>query len=133
MNKEIVMAQKKIQLSVFVPNRLGELTKITNTLSRANINLEALTIAETKDFGVLRIIADDTERAYTELTKHGFVAKKSPVIAVPMENKPGALDDVLAKLAAAEIAVEYIYSSAGQDVFLIFKVNDIDKAEAILQ
>jgi hypothetical protein len=131
------MIERKTQLSVFVPNKLGELTKVTEVLSKANINLEALTIAETKDFGVLRLIADDEEKAFAELTEHGFVTKKSPVLAASMESRPGALNGILAKFAEAQIAVEYIYSSVAapsnekENAYLIFKVSNIDKAEAL--
>jgi hypothetical protein len=123
---------RKIQISVFVPNKKGELKKVTRLLAENDINLNALSIAETHDFGVLRMLVSDTDKAYDVLTRNSFIAKKTPILIIKDDDKPGSLNRLLEKLFEAGITLEYIYSSAGSDVYLVIKVDDIDKAETVL-
>lgn len=121
------------QISVFVSNKKGKLYEVTKILSDANINLDALSIAETADFGVVRLLPDKPDEAFDALEKAGFIVKSTEVLIVYGDNKPGSLKDVLTKFAEAEINIEYAYSSAGSDVYLVFKVNDLEKAEKLLK
>lgn len=125
------MISKVTQLSVFMANELGELRKVTKTLSEVGVNLEAIMIAETNDFGILRIIASDYEKAKNALKENNFTIKETPVLKVGMENSPGALDAFLEKLNAKNIEVEYIYSSAGAEIFNIVKIKENLIEEAI--
>ena len=108
------------QISVFLENRYGQLHEITDILARANINLKALNIAETRDYGIVRILVDD-------------VANPVQVVAVP--NVAGGLNDVLGKIADANIDIEYMYSTVDGDngnAKLVFKVSDEEKFKEIL-
>ena len=84
-----------LQISVFVENKKGRLKEITNTLAENNINIRALSIAETKDFGVLRMIVNLPDKAYNVLKEKGLVVRKTNVLAVEIEDKPGGLNDIL--------------------------------------
>ena len=123
------------QVSVFVENTVGRLAAITKILADNNIDLKASTIAETVDFGILRFIVEDPEAAVRLLIGSGFTASISQVIGVSLEDKPGGLYDVLAVLAEAGIAVNYIYSTIKSDegkALIVMKVSDEEKAIDIL-
>ena len=99
------------QVSVFVENTVGRLAELTKILTDNDIDLKASTIAETVDFGILRCIVEDPEKTVKILTENGFSASISEVTGVSLEDKPGGLHKVLAALAEAGIAVNYIYST----------------------
>lgn len=123
------------QVSVFVENTVGRLAAITKILADNNIDLKASTIAETVDFGILRFIVEELEAAVRLLIGNGFTASTSQVIGVSLEDKPGGLYDVLAVLADAEIAVNYIYSTIKSDegkALIVMKVSDEEKAIDVL-
>lgn len=123
------------QVSVFVENTVGRLAAITKILADNNIDLKASTIAETVDFGILRFIVEDPEATVRLLIGSGFTASTSQVIGVSLEDKPGGLYDVLAVLADAEIAVNYIYSTIKSDegkALIVMKVSDEEKAIDVL-
>ena len=94
------------QISVFLENKPGELAHITGVLSGSSIDLRALTIAETSDYGILRLITDDTDRACRVLLEAGFILSKNEVTAVTVPDEPGGLARVLAALAEAGIDVQ---------------------------
>ncbi|MFQ7473546.1 MAG: ACT domain-containing protein [Anaerovoracaceae bacterium] len=124
------------QVSVFVENTVGRLAGLTKILAENDIDLKASTIAETVDFGILRCIVEDPEKTVKILIENGFTASLSEVIGVSLEDKAGGLHHVLALLADAGIAVNYIYStikSAEGKAIIMMKVADSDKAVEVLK
>ena len=124
------------QISVFLENRAGQLAEITSLLAASGVDLRAINIAETADYGVVRLIASDPQRASTLLLEHGFILTMTPVAAVSVPDQPGGLAAVLSVLSRADIDVEYMYSVFGQQkgrAYMIFRVGDIDRLAAVLQ
>ena len=124
------------QVSVFVENTVGRLAGLTKILAENDIDLKASTIAESVDFGILRCIVEDPEKTVKILIENGFTASLSEVIGVSLEDKAGGLHHVLALLADAGIAVNYIYStikSAEGKAIIMMKVADSDKAVEVLK
>ena len=103
------------QLSVFVDNKKGALSDITTFLAKQGIDLRAMSIADTQDFGILRLIVNDTERAAALLRETEAIAKVTDVIAVALTDEPGGLAKVLEVLAAKEINMEYLYAFTAAD------------------
>ena len=124
------------QISVFLENRAGQLAEITSILASEGINMRALHIAETADYGVLRMIVDRPQRAASLLLEHGLILSMTPVLAVVVPDEPGALGKILTLLAKENIDVEYVYSVFGQvqgQACMIFRVADLDKLAALLK
>ncbi len=124
------------QISVFLENKKGRLAELTDTLEREGVNMRALTLADTADFGVVRIIVDDVERCLEVLRAAGFVAQVTEVVAIEVEDKPGGLHRILQVLDAAAINVEYLYAYVEKrkaGAVVICKVDDRGKAVAALQ
>ena len=123
------------QLSVFSENRAGMLADITALLAEAEIDIEALTVADTAEFGIFRLIVDSPKKALSVLKLEGFVASLTPVIALYMENKPGSLASIARTLADADISVEYVYACVAREAngaFVIIRVEDVEGAVALL-
>ena len=123
------------QISVFVENKSGALAAITRELADAGVNLRALSIAETHDFGVLRFIADQEETAVSVLREAGHVLSVTPVLAVMMKDEPGAFTATVEALAKANIDVEYTYAFLTPrtgTACMIFRVEDNGAAEQVL-
>ena len=123
------------QISVFLENANGRLTQITGILAENNIDLQALNIAEASDYGILRVIVDDEEKALKVLSDNGFIAKMSPVTVAVVPNKPGGLHALLKKMSDENIGIEYMYSifgGADGDAKMIFKSDNSEKLEEIL-
>lgn len=123
------------QLSVFLENRPGELNKVTELLAQNSIDMQALNIAETTDYGVLRLIVDDPGKAGALLREHGFVVRETPVVHAPVPDLPGGLNAVLRAIAQADIDIEYMYSILGQRnglAYMVFRVADPEKLDAVL-
>ncbi|MDR2903625.1 MAG: ACT domain-containing protein [Clostridiales bacterium] len=120
------------QLSVFVENKAGRLADITRILADNAINILALSIADTTDFGILRLIVEDPEKALTVLKENNLMVKTTDVIAISITHTPGSLSTVLKKLDDAGVAIEYMYDfsnrSKGQDPMIILRLNNQDKA-----
>lgn len=123
------------QVSIFLENETGRLTDLTQTLADSGVDLNAATIAETGEYGILRCIVQDPENAVEVLKKGGFMASITDVLAVAIDNRPGGLNHVLRMLSDADISVKYIYSTI-QDVkgeaVIVMKVSDLERAEKIL-
>ena len=98
------------QISVFLENRAGQLAEITKLLSQNNVDLRAISIAETADYGIARMIVNDSEKASAILLEHGDIISMSPIWAVEVPDRPAALAELLAVLAEAHIDVEYMYT-----------------------
>ncbi len=124
------------QISVFLENRPGCLHEMTKALAEAKIDLRGLSLAETSDFGIVRLIVDDVAGTATTLRDAGFVASLTDVLAVEVPNVPGGLNSVLEVLNGAGINVEYMYAILGNKksdtAYMIFRVNDNAKASSSL-
>ena len=123
------------QISVFVENKPGKLAALATDLSKQNINLRAISIAEASDFGVVRIIVDDTFNAVTVLKAADYICSITEVLAVEVKDEPGMLANMIATLGEADINLEYMYTILGKktDVaYMIIRVNDNEKAAKIL-
>ena len=124
------------QLSVFVENRPGRLSAIINLLAEHHVNLSALSLADTSQFGVLRLIADKPEEAIAALREAGIISKSTDVLAVAIDDTPGSLTKILDLLNGQNISVEYMYAfSAKQEnkALMVFKVDALEEAEALLR
>lgn len=124
------------QISVFLENRPGCLHEMTKALAEAGIDLRGLSLAETSDFGIVRLIVDDVLGTANTLKEAGFVASLTDVLAVEVPNVPGGLNRVLEILDGAGINVEYMYAILGNKksdtAYMIFRVNDNYKASSAL-
>ena len=123
------------QLSVFCENKAGMLAEIAENLADAGIDIEALTIADTTDFGVLRFIVDSPKKALSILKMNGFAAQVTPVIALRMKNEPGSLARIVRALADEGISIEYLYACVAGDsdsAFVILRVEDMENAKTAL-
>lgn len=123
------------QVSIFLENKAGRLAEVSRILGQGNINIRALSVADTKDYGILRIIVDDPARTVELLVEHGFSASQTEVIAVEVPDHPGGLAEVLEILQAEKINVEYMYAfveKASDDALVIFRVGDPNQATAVL-
>ena len=124
------------QLSVFLENKTGRLAEVTKTLAQAGINIRALSLADTSDFGILRLIVDDTERAKSVMKEAGFTVGRTFVVAVEVDDKPGGLHNILDLLSRHNVNVEYMYAfvqQGGTNATLIFRFDRIDQAIEVLQ
>ena len=110
------------QLSAFMENRQGQLVSILSVLSEHGIDLRALNVAEVSDYGVLRLIADEPEKAQKALTDAGFVIAVNPVFAVAVPDRPGGLNELLKKLADDGVDIEYMYSVFGHKDGLAYMI-----------
>jgi hypothetical protein len=123
------------QISVFLENKKGRLAEVTGVLSREKINIRALSLADTADFGVLRIIVQNPERCLSILKAAGFVAQVTEVIAVEVEDKPGGLARILQILDADNVNVEYMYAYVEKNknnAIVICKIDDRERAMSVL-
>ena len=124
------------QISVFLENKPGMLFNMTTVLAQSNIDMRALSLAETNDFGIVRIIVDDVYAATTVLKDAGFVHSVTPVLGVAIPDEPGGLNWVLQALDDAQVNVEYMYAVLGgksvDHAYMIFRVQDNKAAAAAL-
>jgi hypothetical protein len=123
------------QLSIFLENKPGTLHETVRRISEAGVNIRAMTIAEVRDFGILRIIVSDVEKAMAVLQDDHIITTTEVVSAV-MEDKAGALYDILQALESANVNIEYMYAYTGEvtgSANVVFRVDDIEGAEAKLR
>jgi hypothetical protein len=124
------------QISVFLENRRGRLVDVTRALFEAGVNIRALFLADSSEFGILRLVVDNPEKAKAALVTEGFAANETDVFAVEVEDRPGGFYNVVKVLADNEIDVEYTYAYAGTSnkAILFFKVKneDFDRAIEVL-
>ncbi len=125
------------QISVFLENRSGRLAEVTRVLGDANLNIRALSLADTSDFGVLRMIIDYPERAYMVLKENHYTVQETEVVTLEVADQPGGLAGVLETLYQNQINVEYLYAFPERDsvekALLVFRFDDMDKAIKLLQ
>ena len=124
------------QISIFIENKSGRLAEITRILGEAGINIRALSLADTTDFGILRLIVNEVEKAKEVLKEKGFTVNKTEVVAVEVPDKPGGLSAILQALDKENTTVEYMYAfveRCGGNAVIIFRFDETDKALEVLR
>lgn len=124
------------QISVFLENKRGRLYEALKALAEEGINIRALSIADTSEFGILRIIVTDPEKAKNILEKNDFTVKLTNVVAMAVKDKPGGLAESLKHLYEANINIEYIYAfveKSGEKAVVVLRTENLDKTISILQ
>jgi len=123
------------QISIFLENKSGRLAEVTGVLAKAGVNIRALSLADTADFGILRLIVNKTDQAKQILRESGFTVAKTAVIALEVPDSPGGLAGILSTLDKAGINVEYMYAfvqRSGDNAIIIFRFDELDKATRVL-
>ena len=124
------------QLTIFVENKQGALVSITETLANHNVNIRALSIADTQDFGILRLIVNDNETAVKTLTDEGYLIKITDVVGVKIGDEPGKLSKALKVLDESHINMEYLYAfmtRTEKHAYVVLRVEDNEHAELALE
>ena len=123
------------QLSVFIENREGRLEQVLEALKNNNINIVSLSLADTSEYGMLRMIVSDPEKGKEVLKNNGFSAMLTPVLGVKMSHKVGQLQILLAKICEAGINIDYMYAlvTGSDDASIVIKTADLKKASEILE
>lgn len=124
------------QISIFLENKSGRLADVAGVLADAGVNIRALSLADTTDFGILRLIVDDTAKAKEVLKEHGFTVGRTEVIAVEVADRPGGLAHILNTMRDSSINVEYMYAfvqRSGGNAIIIFRFDELEKAIEALQ
>ena len=124
------------QISIFIENKSGRLAEIARILGESGINIRALSLADTSDFGILRLIVNNREKAKQVLKDRGFTVSKTEVVAVEVPDRPGGLSEILQTLDSESINVEYMYAfveRCGENAVIIFRFDETDKAINTLQ
>lgn len=119
------------QISIFIENKSGRLAEVTRVLGEAGVNIRALSLADTSDFGILRLIVDQTDIAGAALRQHSFTVSKTEVVAVEVPDRPMGLYSILAVLDQDKINVEYMYAfveRCGENAVIIFRFDDTEGA-----
>lgn len=127
---------KVSQLSVFIENKSGRLADVTRALADANINIRALSIADTIDYGLLRLIVNDPVGAKTALAREGFTVTLTEVLAIEVPDRPGGLAGIIDIFAEVGVNIEYMYAfvgTSGENAIVVFRIEKPDEAIAILQ
>ncbi|WP_294588949.1 ACT domain-containing protein [uncultured Ruminococcus sp.] len=124
------------QLSVFIENRPGRLSAVTKILGDNDVNIRAMSLADTKDFGILRLIVDDFDKAVSALKEEGFSVTSTQVLAVEINDRPGGLAEAMKALYNDNISVEYMYSAfintKENTAYLILRVENVTAAQEAL-
>jgi len=129
-------SMKVEQISIFLENKPGGLEEVTRSLKDAQINIRTLSLADTTDFGILRLIVNDVDMASRVLKEHGFRFSRTTVVAVEVPDRPGGLHSILEVLSKNGINVEYLYAfveRSGENAVIIFRLDAPDKAIEVLQ
>ena len=124
------------QLSVFVENKPGRLAEITEALAKANVDIRAISVADTSDFGILRVIVDKPDDAVKALKEGGMTVSLTNVIAVGIDDKPGSFAKSVRVLADAGLEIEYMYAFVSRDkgkAYIIIRADDGEKAAELLE
>lgn len=123
------------QISIFLENKAGRLAEVTRVLAEAGINIRALSLADTSEFGILRLIVDDHEKAKAALKKNDFTVGLTSVVALEVPHRPGGLNAILQLLGEQGINVEYMYACwvNNENAVLIFRFNRLEQALEVLR
>jgi hypothetical protein len=128
---------KAEQISIFIENKSGRLAEVAGALGEAGINIRALSLADTSDFGILRLIVNECEKAKQILKEKGFTVSKTEVVAIEVPDRPGGLSEILQALDSFGINVEYMYAfveRCGENAVIIFRFDETEKAiECLVQ
>ncbi len=119
------------QISIFIENKSGRLAEVARILGEAGVNIRALSLADTSDFGILRLIVNDREKAKQVLKDKGFTVSKTEVVAIEVPDRPGGLSEILETLDMALINVEYMYAfveRCEENAVIIFRFDETEKA-----
>lgn len=119
------------QLSVFIENKSGRVSEVSETLGAAGVNIRGFSVSDTADYGIVRLVVDDPERGRSVLSDAGFTVKVSDVICIDLPDRPGGLAEVLRVVSEAGVNVEYVYSLIS--TYVVINVADIDRATALLK
>lgn len=123
------------QIAIFLENKPGHLRDICHTLAEAKVNLTTLSLADTQQYGILRILTDNWETARQVLSDAGFVVNVTEVLAVEVDDRPGGLLDILDIIGGSDINIEYMYAFTfhrGEHAIMVFRFDDPDKAIRVL-
>jgi len=123
------------QISIFIENKSGRLAEVCGILGNAGVNIRALSLADTSDFGILRLIVKDSEKALSVLKKRHFTVSKTDVIGVEVPDSPGGLSKILQILDQNAVNVEYMYAfveRSGDNAVIIFRFDNVDEAISVL-
>lgn len=122
------------QISIFMENKAGRLAQVTKILGDNGVNIRALSLADTADFGILRLLVSDNEKAVGVLKDNGFTVALTEVLAIEVPDKPGGLADFLKILGDNEINIEYLYAHRrGDNAIIIFRFDDLKRARNIIE
>jgi hypothetical protein len=124
------------QISVFLENKKGRLAEVANLIASEQINIRALSLADTTDFGVLRLIVNDPEKCFAVLKKNNFVAQQTDVIAVEVVDKPGGLQQILDVFDAGGVNIEYMYAfveKKSDNAIVIFRIEQPERGIQVLE
>ena len=124
------------QISIFVENKFGRLAKIIEILGKSGIDISALSIADTTDFGVLRLIVNEPEKAVGVLKENGVIAKITDVIGVAIDDRPSGLSEILNVLTESEIVIDYMYAFVGKThgkAMMVVKTDNMPKTAEVLK
>ncbi len=122
------------QIAVFLENKQGKLSGLVNALADAGVNVQSLNIADTNDFGIVRMVTSDNELALNAIRSAGYTASSVDLVGVEVDDAPGSLARFLAVLAEEGIAIEYIYSYSFKEgrTLILFKTSEVERAQSIL-
>ena len=124
------------QLSIFMENKPGQLVQVTSTLAEAGIDIRAMSIADTKDFGIVRMIVSDCEKAQAAMREKGFMSTVTRVMCIALDDQPGRLGRVTECLSAAGVNIDYVYACItviGKSAYIVMHVDDEEKAVKVLE
>ena len=119
------------QLSVFIENKAGRVSEVTDVLGRSGVNIRGFSVSDTADYGIIRLVVDDPDRGRDVLHEAGFAVKVNDVLCVELPDHPGGLAGVLKVVSSAGVNIEYVYSLIG--TFVVINVADIDRAVGLLK
>ena len=119
------------QLSVFIENKAGRVSEVTDTLGQAGVSIRGFSVSDTADYGIIRLVLDDPERGREVLHEGGFAVKVSEVLCIDLPDVPGGLASVLKVVSDAGVNIEYVYSLIS--TYVVINVADIDRATALLK
>ena len=119
------------QLSVFIENKAGRVSEVTDVLGEAGVNIRGFSVSDTADYGIVRLIVDDPQRGHEALTKAGFTVKENDVVCLDLPDHPGGLAGVLKVVSNAGVNIEYVYSLIS--TYVVINVSDIDRAVKLLE
>ena len=124
------------QISVFIENKPGVMVSITEALGKAGVDIRALSLADTQDFGILRMIVDDTDKAKEALTEIGCVTTVNDVLAAEIPDTPGAMTDLIVKVSETGLNIEYMYAfiaPVDKKAYIVLRIKDVDAATVALK